>query len=47
VLSGLEIPEAQVESMADRDFVRVSYLAEADEQEGSFQRALGLVRYGD
>jgi hypothetical protein len=47
VLSGLEIPEVQVESMADRDFVRVSYLSEADEQEGSFQRALGLVRYGD
>ncbi len=47
VLEGAGVPMAEVESMADRDFVRVDYLAEADAMEETLQRTLGLIRYGD
>ena len=47
VLEAQDIPMREIESMADRDYVRVEYIAEADEQEASFQRTLGLIRYGD
>jgi len=41
------IPELKVQSMSERDYVRVDYLADADAEQESLQRALGLVRYGD
>ncbi len=47
VLKTQGVPEGEGQPMSDRDYVRVDYLAEADGQEASFQRALGLVRYGD
>jgi hypothetical protein len=47
VLEAQGVPEGKVESMADRDFVRVEYLADADAEEVSLRHCLGLVRYGD
>ncbi len=38
--------ERQTESMADRDYVRVTFLADADGEEVDFRSALGLVPYG-
>ena len=47
VLEALAVPMVEVETLADRDYVRVDYLAEADVEEARLQRALGLIRYGD
>ncbi len=47
VLVAQGISESTVEPMSERDYVRVDYIAEADPEEASLHRALGLVRYGD
>jgi hypothetical protein len=45
-LEGLGLPEIESQNMAQRDYVRVTFSAEADAQEVAFHRAMGLVPYG-
>jgi hypothetical protein len=45
VLQAQSIPEKKAETMADRDYVRVNFLAEADALEGQFRQAVGAVSY--
>lgn len=42
-LEQLGVPEGQSPTMADRDYVRVNFLAEADAEELGLQTALGLI----
>ena len=46
VLQEQGVPEKKAETMADRDYVRVNFLAEADSLEGQFRQAIGAVSYG-
>ena len=45
-LLGADVPEHDAENMANRDYVRVTFLADADAEESTFRSALGLVPYG-
>jgi hypothetical protein len=45
VLTGMGWVEAEHESMADRDYVRVNFLAEADAQEQEMMQSLGMIRW--
>ena len=44
-LDGLGVPEQPHESMADRDYVRVNFVAGADREQMQLMHALGLVRW--
>ena len=44
-LENLGWVEANHQSMADRDYVRVNFAAEADEQEESLIQSLGMIRW--
>lgn len=46
VLATNGIPEQKQETMADRDYVRVNFLAEGDAMEGLFRQRIGAVSYG-
>jgi hypothetical protein len=45
-LVAAEVPEHETETMATRDYVRVSFTAAADAEEVAFKNAVGLVPYG-
>jgi hypothetical protein len=45
VLEVQGITEKKAQTMADRDYVRVNFLAEADALEGQFRQAIGAVSY--
>lgn len=45
LLQAQKIPEKKAQTMADRDYVRVNFLAEADALEGQFRQAIGAVSY--
>lgn len=45
VLLAAGVPERRVQTMAERDYVKVNFLAEADAQERELMQALGLVRW--
>ena len=45
VLADHQVPEEKTETMADRDYVRVNFMAECDAMEGRFRQALGAVSY--
>ena len=45
VLSAKHLPETQAETMDDRDYVRVNFLAAGDAMEGQFRSAIGAVNY--
>ncbi len=44
-LEALGVPERRVQTMAERDYVKVNFVAEADAQERSLLQALGMVRW--
>ena len=46
VLTAQGIPQEKKETMADRDYVRVNFLAEGDAMEGLFRQKIGAVSYG-
>lgn len=45
-LEAAGVPEARLPTMAERDYVRVSFLPQADAQERALIRSLGLTRWG-
>ena len=45
VLEAHSIPKKKTETMADRDYVRVNFLAEGDAMEGLFRQSIGAVSY--
>ena len=45
VLDHQSVPSAKKETMADRDYVRVNFNADADAMEGQFRQAIGAVEY--
>ncbi len=45
VLLAEGVPEARVQTMAERDYVKVNFLAEGDAMERQLFQALGLVRW--
>ena len=45
VLTEQGVPSAKKETMADRDYVRVNFIADADAMEGLFRQAIGAVEY--
>ena len=44
-LLGLGVPEKRSQTMAERDYVKVNFVASADQDETDMRRALGLVRW--
>ena len=46
VLSEHGVPSEKTQTMADRDYVRVNFLAEGDAMEGKFRQAIGAVNMG-
>lgn len=44
-LEANSVPGIKSETMADRDYVRVNFLAECDAMEGRFRQAIGAVSY--
>jgi len=45
-LADLGVPNEKTETMAERDYVRVNFMAEGDAMEGLFRQAIGAVSYG-
>lgn len=45
VMVAHNVPEQKQETMADRDYVRVNFLAAGDPMEGQFRQAIGAVDY--
>ena len=45
VLAAHGLPEIASETMEDRDYVRVNFLAEGDAMEGQFRSAIGAVNF--
>ena len=39
------VPERAVQTLAERDYIKVNFLAEADAAEGAFQQALAMARW--
>lgn len=39
------VPEAMVQTLAERDYIKVNFLSEADAQEQRFQQALAMARW--
>jgi len=45
VLAAHGVPGTKRETMADRDYVRVNFMAECDAMEGQFRQSIGAVSY--
>jgi hypothetical protein len=45
VLEAHGVPSVKKETMADRDYVRVNFMAAGDAMEGQFRQAIGAVEY--
>ena len=45
VLAAHNVPGSKAETMGDRDYVRVNFMAECDAMEGRFRQAIGAVSY--